>query len=143
MSNYVRRWVITDPYDVNPTTNTYHFPRNPADMSSLHAERAISSMATTNRKILLYEGQTPPKSWQFSGPILDKQQFTDLYDWVYNRKRRVIINDHYGRNISCVLQSFEVNPKRRNGYYYSHDYTVTALVLSITAPTIDNAGPTS
>lgn len=141
MSNFVRRWVITDPYDGNPLTNTYHFPRNPSDMTSLHAERAISSMATTNNKTLLYEGITPAKNWQFSGPILDKQQFLDLHAWVYDRIRRVVINDHYGRNISCVLNTFEVVPKRRTGHYYSHDYTVTALVLAVSAPTIGNEGP--
>jgi hypothetical protein len=100
-------------------------------------------MSTTNNKTLLYEGLTPAKAWQFSGPILDKQQFTDLTSWVYDRKRRVIINDHYGRNISCVLTTFEVTPKRRNGYYYSHEYTISALVLAVSAPTIANQGPTS
>ncbi len=143
MSNFVRRWVMTDPYDTNSATNTYNFPRNPKEMTSLHAERAVSSMSTTNHKILLFEGQTPAKQWQFSGPILDKQQFTDLTAWVYNRKRRVNINDHYGRNISCVLTSFDVVPKRRNGHYYSHEYTISALVLNVSAPTIPNDGPTS
>jgi hypothetical protein len=143
MSNYVRRWVMTDPYDTNSATNTYHFPRNPREMTSLHAERAVSSMSTTNHKILLYEGQTPAKAWQFSGPILDKQQFTDLTAWVYDRRRRVVIVDHYTRSINCVLTTFEVVPKRRTGYYYSHEYVVSALVLSVSAPAMGNDGPTS
>jgi hypothetical protein len=143
MSNFVRRWVITDPYDTNPTTNTYHFPRNPREMTSLHRERAVSSLSTTNHKILLYEGQTPAKSWTFSGSFLHMSEYDDLREWIYDRKRRLIINDHYGRNITCVLTALDAVPKRRIGYYYSHEYTVTALVLDVSDPTIGDQGPTS
>lgn len=137
----VKRWVITDPYDSNPATNTYLFPRNPADMTSVFPERAVASMTTTAGAILVYEGATPAKSWQFSGPLLDKQQYLDLDQWVYGRKRRVVITDHYGRNITVVLQTLDVVPKRRVNYYWSHDYTVTALILGITAPTVGPGGP--
>lgn len=143
MSNFVRRWKITDPYDTNPLTNTYTFPRNPRDMTSLHQERAISSMSTTAHRILLYEGQTPAKQWQFSGPILHKSDYDDLRHWVYDRTRRLVLNDHFGRNITLVFTTLEAVPKRRHGYYYSHEYTVSSLVLSVTDPTIDEGGPTS
>lgn len=143
MANYVRRWKITDPYDTNPLTNTYKFPRNPREMTSLHQERAISSMSTTAHTILLFEGQTPAKQWQFSGPILDKSDYDNLRHWVYDRKRRLILNDHFGRDISLVFVSLDAVPKRRSGYYYSHEYTATALVLSVGEPTITNGGPTS
>jgi hypothetical protein len=137
----VLRWVIVDPYDANPTTNTYTFPRNPAEMSSVYPERAVSSLATTNGKVLLYEGTTPPKQFTFGGPVLDKQQFLDLQTWVYSKKRRLNLTDHYGRVISCVLTAVDLVPKRRINYYYSHQYEVTGLVLSVGAPTVANTGP--
>ena len=143
MSNTVRRWVITDPHDDDPTTNTYLFPRNPATMSSLNAERNVSSLSTTNGVRLLYEGQSPAKAWTFAGPLLDRQQYEDLNSWVYERLSRVVINDHFGRDLTVVLTTFELVPVRRMGYYYSHDYTVSALVLAVGAPTVDNAGPVS
>lgn len=135
------RWVIVDPYDPNPLTNTYHFPRNPSEMSSPLPERAVSSMTTSAGKTLLYEGATPPKQWTFSGPILDKQQFLDLQKWVYTKKRRLNLTDHFGRIISLVFTAVEMTPKRRVNYYYSHDYVVTALVLSVGPATVPPTGP--
>lgn len=138
----VKRWVITDPYDTNPATNTYHFPRNPADMTSVYPERSVATMTTSAGKVLAYEGATPAKSWQFSGPLLDKQQFTDLHTWVYLKKRRLILTDHFGRNITLIFQTLDVVPKRRTNYYWSHDYTVTALILGIQGLSVGADGPT-
>ncbi len=137
----VQRWVLVDPYDTNTSTNTYTFPRNPAEMTSVYPERAVSALATTGGKVLLHEGVTPPKQFTFSGPVLDKQQFLDLQTWVYTKKRRLNLTDHFGRVISCVRTSVDLVPKRRANIYYSHDYQVTGLVLSVTAATVSNLGP--
>jgi hypothetical protein len=137
----VLRWVIVDPYDANPTTNTYTFPRNPTEMTSVYPERAVSSLTTSSGKVLLYEGTTPAKQFSFSGPVLDKQHFLDLQTWVYNKQRRLNLTDHFGRVISCVLTTVDLVPKRRVNIYYSHDYQVTGLILSVGAPTVANAGP--
>lgn len=137
----VQRWVIVDPYDTNPATNHYTFPRNPAEMSGVYPERALSPLSTTAGKILTFEGATPAKSWTFSGPLLDKQQFTDLHTWVYLKKRRLVLTDHFGRDITLVFQSLDVVPKRRLNYYWSHDYTVTALILKIERLRVGDTGP--
>lgn len=142
MSNYVRRWALTDPHDTNPATNTFRFPHNPREMTSLHPDRAVSSMSTTNHRVLLYEGQTPAKQWQFSGPIFHKDEYEAMRSWVYDRKRRLILNDHFGRNITLVFTGIEAVPKRRNGYYYSHEYTISCLVLDVSDPVIGEYGPT-
>lgn len=136
----VLRWVIKDPHDTNPATNTYTFPRNPREMSSVYPERAVSSMTTTFGKVLLYEGTTPAKQFTFAGPILEKTHFDALRDFVYKRKRRLVITDHFGRQITCVLTAVEMVPVRRVNYYYSHDYTVTGLITNLTEPTVPNAG---
>jgi hypothetical protein len=137
----VLRWVIVDPYDTNSLTNTYHFPRNPRDMSSVYPDRPVTAMTTTAGKVLLYEGATPPKPFTFSGPILDKQQFLDLQTWVYTKKRRLNITDHFGRVISCILTTVDMVPKRRVNYYYSHEYVVSGLVLGVSAATGPVDGP--
>lgn len=137
----VLRWVITDPYDTNPSTNTYTFPRNPETMSSPYGERSVTSTVTVGGKVLLHEGTTPAKQWTFQGPVLDKAHFDALHLWVYTKKRRLKVTDHYGRVITLVFTGLEVVPKRRTNVYYSHDYTVTALITAITAPTATDAGP--
>lgn len=137
----VLRWKIVDPYDTNPATRTYTFPRNPAEMSNIYPTRAVQATATTAGKILLWEGSTPATPFTFSGPILEKQLFLDLQTWVYNKKRRLNIIDHFGRVISCVLTSVEMVPKRRLNYYYSHDYVVNGLAIKVSAPTVGPSGP--
>jgi hypothetical protein len=137
----VLRWVLNDPYDSNPATNHYTFPRNPVSMTSVYPERSISATTTTSGKILLYEGTTPAKSFTFSGPILDKQQFTDLHTWVYLKKRRLFLTDHFGRKIAVVFTTMDVVPKRRVNYYWSHDYTITGLIMAITGPSVGDVGP--
>ncbi len=132
----VRRWVLTDPFDTNPATNTYTFPRNPSSMTSVFPTRQVSSMSTSAGKILLYEGQTPTTQWEFSGMVLSKTQLDSLHAWVYKKRRRVVLNDHFGRNITLVFTGMDAVPRRRVNYYYSHDYTVTALILGVTTPTV-------
>jgi hypothetical protein len=138
----VKRWVLTDPYDTNAATNRYTFPRNPEAMTSLNPERQISSLATLGGQILLHEGNRAAKQWQFNGPILDKAHYDALYEWVYNKRRRVRLTDHFGRTISLVFSQMEAVPRRRVNVYWSHDYTISALVLAVSAATVTDDGPT-
>jgi hypothetical protein len=133
----VLRWKLIDPSN----TDVYTFPRNPLSMTSPYRVKAVTASSTTNGKILLTEGAQTAQQWSFSGPLLDKQNLLDLLDWTYDRRRRVLIQDHFSRQISCYLTGLDVQPKRRTGYYYSHDYTINALVLDVSAPTVANAGP--
>lgn len=137
----VLRWKIRDPHDTNVLTNTYTFPMNPREMSSPFRERSIQTVGTTRGRVLLFEGSAGAKSWQFSGPILNKAHMDALLEWVYERRGRVIITDHFGRQLECVLQAVDFTPKRRIGYYYSHEYSVTALITKINPATVPNAGP--
>lgn len=136
----VLRWQIYDPSDDDPDTNTYVFPRNPAEMSSIYQDRTISTLPTTAGKILLWEGARNAKQFTFGGPVLEKSHFDALRTWVY-RRRRLVITDHFGRQITCVLTNIDLVPKRRLNVYYSHDYTVTGLMLEVTPPSVPNSGP--
>ncbi len=137
----VRRWVIKDPYDTDPATNKWTFIRNPREMTSIYLDRPIVAQPTTaGNKILLWEGPKTAKEWSFSGPVLEKVLFDELRRWVYKR-RRLVITDHYGRNISTVLKTIDLVPKRRVNIYYSHEYTVTGLILAVSEPTATDLGP--
>jgi hypothetical protein len=138
----VKRWVLSDPYDTNSATNHYTFPRNPVAMTSLNTERQVTSLGTLGGTILLHEGARAAKAWQFNGPILDKAHYDALYGWVYDRRRRVQLTDHFGRTISLVLTTMEAVPVRRVNIYWSHDYTISALVLAVSPATVTDDGPT-
>jgi hypothetical protein len=133
----VLRWVISDPYD----GSSYHFPRNPTAMTSLYPDINLTGSATTAGTMLLWQGATALKEWTFTGPILDAQQLADLNLWVLQKNRRLNLTDHFGRVINLVFTKLDAIPKRRLNYYWSHDYTVTAQVITVGAPSVGPVGP--
>lgn len=129
------RWVFHDPY----LSETWEVPINPREMSSPFAEKNVTTLGTTaiDGKVLLFEGAASPAQWTFAGRILDPDHYAQLLYWS-EKKNRIRITDHFGRNIVCYLQKFEPTPKRAANHYWSHDYTMTALVLvPPTAPTYE------
>lgn len=129
----VQRWVFTDP----STSETYTVPINPNQMTAPFPQRQFTTKATTavDGKGIVYEGQVKPADWNFQGVILDSTHYGNLKDWVYNHGR-IQITDHYGRIITCVLQNFNATPKRAASKPWKHEYTITAIVFSVTDPTI-------
>ena len=86
---------------------------------------------------LLFEGFAAPTEWTFSGSTLDAANYEALRAWTYDRPgRRLYLYDHYGRRMTIVLKQFAPTPKRSIGKYWRHEYTITALVLDISAPTV-------
>jgi hypothetical protein len=123
----VRRWVFHDPY----INETYTVPINPREMTSPFAEANITVRASTavDGQVLLFQGQTPPANWSFTGAILDYGHYAAFEKWASDeRRRRIRITDHYGRVLECVLLSFEPTPKRALGRPWRHEYTMKALV---------------
>ncbi len=128
-----KRWKM---YDAN---STYTFPINPSGMTSPFGERNIHTKSSTavDGKVLLFEAARQPPEWTFTGTILDPAHFEALRSWTYDRLgRRVVITDHFGRNLVVVLKKFDPVPKRSLGRYWRHEYTMTAIVISISAPTV-------
>ncbi len=138
----IKRWTITNHGDSNPATRKYVFPQNPLSMTSPFPEKSVTAQSTPRGRALLWEGGTQPHPWEFSGPVLHKDHFDALAHWVYDIRRRLVIEDHYGRIIDVYFTNFDVIPKRRVGYYYSHDYTVSALVLAMRYGTAEVEDPT-
>lgn len=130
-------WVFIDPYDDNDDTNTYSFPINPNAMTSPFPTRTISASFTTaiSGQTLLTEGAPKPSQWQFTGSIFNAAHYDALRSWVYERNRRIIVQDHFGRPITCVLVFFDAQPKQVQKKYWMHTYTITALVVDVGEPT--------
>lgn len=128
----VQRWRFIDGLD------TYTVPINPNEMTSPFPEKNIQVQTTvsSNGQPVVYEGATKPTQWQFSGVILGEQHLTDLLAWS-QKKRRIVINDHFGRSLDVYITAFKPTPKR-SSRYWKHEYTVNALVFSISAPTVHN-----
>ncbi len=118
----------------------YTVPVNPNAMAPLFPTRAITARTTTAGAVLLFEGARQPAAWSFQGDILNAEHYEALRHWVYDIKQRVIITDHYGRDIQCVLTDFKPEPKRAVNRLWRHTYAVSATVLSVSAPTVGD-GP--
>lgn len=133
----VVKWKFFDPYDTDTSTNTAYFPVNPNAMTSPFPQRQISTVATTaiDGQTIFVEGQAKPVDWQFSGWINTPYHYDLLRSWVYERRRRITITDHFGRDIVCVLTNFDAVPQMKNNVYWRHTYTVRGLVVSVGKPT--------
>ena len=131
----VLKWRFDDP----ATGDSYVFNISPNDQTTPFPKRAITSSATTapTGQILMFEGARPAAEWSFTGVTLTADQYEALRHWVYDKRNRIVVTDHFGRKITCVLVSFEPVPGRRSlGRYWRHDYTVSALVVNVAAPTV-------
>jgi hypothetical protein len=134
----VLRWVFYDPYDGNPDTQTATVEINPNAMDTPFPTRNYTYKATTaiNGQVLAWEGQQQPAQWTFSGLVLTARQYDLLRSWVYDRDNRIQITDHFGRVITCSLSKFDAKPQRAYNRYWKHGFTISALVYSITKPTV-------
>lgn len=135
MPTGVQRWRFVDPY----TGENWTFPHNPSAMSSPFPTRNITTKVTTavDGQALMFEGNTSPTEWTFQGVTLDPAHYESLRAWVYdNKRRRIHVFDHFGRQITCVLQSVSFTPKRAVNRYWKHDYEVKAIVISVGAPSV-------
>lgn len=137
----VLRWRLQDPAD---PAEVYTFPRNPNKMSSPFPSRMITTKGTTalDGQVLLWEGVREPKQWSFGGHIKDAAHYEDLRSWVFDRQGRLFLWDHFGRRYVVVLKDFDATPPERMkiGRYWHHTYEITGLVISVSAPTVGDAG---
>lgn len=134
----VQKWTFYDPHDPNPATNLYRFPHNPNKMTTPFPEKNITTKATTalDGQVLIYQGMNNPAQWQFSGDLWTANEYDMLRSWVYERPRRVVVTDHFGRPITCILQKFDAVPAQKLRTYWRHTYTISAYVFSVGEPTV-------
>lgn len=123
----VQRWKFTELADAG---TSWTVPINPYEMTSPIPPKNITSRHTTatNGQAIIFEGSPAPHSWSFKGAILGFEHFLELQRW-FEKKQRVLLDDHFGRRFTIYITSFDPIPKRRRNRYWSHDYSVEALTL--------------
>lgn len=131
----LHQWRFDDPFDTDSSTNHYTFPRNPEKMTSPILDRAITSQGTAGGGIVLFEGARPAKQMSFSGKTVDRAHYEALLTW-HERQNRFTITDHFGRVITVAPLSSDLAPATRIKNYWNHEYNITVLVLSVSAPTV-------
>ena len=138
----VHRWRFIDP----SSGDYYVFEHNPKEMTSPFPRRNITAQTTTaiNGQVVLMEGNPGPAEWTFRGSIRSKAHYDALRSWVYDdqgrpRSRRIIILDHFGRQLEALLLSFNPTPKRALNVYWRHEYEMTALVTKVGLASVENA----
>jgi len=142
----VLRWRFDDPADPS-SAGAYTFPWNPRAMSSPFPEKAITTQGTVavGGLVVLWEGAQMPQQWTFTGTTKNAAHYEALRSWVLDRPSgRIYVWDHFGRRLTVVLKAFKAEPpngKAKVGRYWSHEYTITALVLAVSAPTVGDGGP--
>lgn len=129
----VQRWRFTNVL----TSEQWTVPQNPSEMDSVFPERQVEALRTTavDGNVLLWERATPPREWSFRGSIRNSNHYDGLRKWVYETQR-IVIRDHFGRDIYCILKRFDPTPTRALNVYWRHDYEIVGLVFHVTAPTI-------
>jgi len=137
----VHRWRFIDPSN----GSTYVFEHNPNHMNSPFPRRNITARTTTavTGQTVLTEGNSGPAEFTFGGSIRSKAHYDALRSWVYDddgrpRTRRIIIVDHFGREMQAVLISFDPQPKRALNVYWRHEYEMTALVTKVGPASVVN-----
>lgn len=138
----VHRWRFIDPN----SGRFYVFEHNPNRMNSPFPRRNITAHTTTaiHGQTVLIEGNTGPAEFTFGGSIRSKEHYDALRSWFYDdegrpNSRRIIIFDHFGRELQAVLLSFEPVPKRALNVYWRHEYECTALVTKVGLASVENA----
>lgn len=133
----VVKWRFEDPADSDPDTRSYTFAVNPNQMGSPYPVRAIQTLGVTavGGNVLMWEGMRQPAQLTFGGTLLSYAQFEAMRSWVYDRKGRLFLWDHFGRRMTVVLHSFTPEPQKFSGrYYWRHTYTIECTVISVSTP---------
>lgn len=132
------RWQLIDP----SSGEVHVFEMNPNAMTSPFASRNLTAQATTASKPIVFEGSVVPHEWSFEGLIQHASEYATFLKWFSEKRHQVVISDHFGRRITCLLKQFDPTPKRRIGKYWAHTYRCTVLVTAeVGAPTVGEVAP--
>lgn len=132
----VVRWTLSDPY----LNESYTFPYNPQEMRPIFPVKNMLIKTTTaiDGQALLFEGNPERREWSFSGVTLDRAHHEELKRWS-EKRHRVRISDHFGREFDVYLVSFESVPRNKSGWRWYHEYTMNAIILTNpTDPTVSD-----
>lgn len=129
------RWRYDDPFDTNPSTNSFVFPHNPKSCTSPVLDRAITAQGTLSGGVAVWEAPQTPKQWSYVGRVESKAHYDALIAW-HQRKNHFTVTDHFGRVMTVVPQVCDLVPATRRQNYWEHEYTITVLVTTYTPGTV-------
>lgn len=109
---------------------TYTFEQNPREMSSPYAPHTTEARPRGAIDSRYRPSRQPrqPHQWTFSGGIRSKAFYDQLVLWL-NKPGRFTVIDHFGRQFTVRIVSFEATPKRSRNVEWRFEYTITALVF--------------
>ena len=120
-------WIFSD-----PTDGTVEFMEiNPNEGASPEYRKNLTHKVTTapGGQVLIFEGNTEPTTFSFSGVILTEDQYNFLYN-AWTKRHPIEITDDLGRVLRVYFESFSPKRKISRTYPWRHDYQATTLVVS-------------
>jgi hypothetical protein len=128
------RWRFVDTHaGANPAS--YTFAVNPRQMTKPYLAKVISYQATTasDGRSLAFEGAPAPIEWTFGGNSLTQAQLKAFETWVYKKRTRIYVYDHYGRRYTVYLRDLDAKPPegRTSPHYpFRMEWTITATLFA-------------
>lgn len=122
----VVKWTFTDP----TLSETYTFDVNPREGGSPDFKKSISQMSTSapDGLTLFFEGVDTPQVIEFSGVILDQNQYDTFVAW-WDKRVLLQLTDDLDREFRVYVESFTPKRERRRSHEYYHTYTMRCIVV--------------
>jgi len=123
------RWTFTDNSLATPVS--YKFDINPKDGGSPTYQKNIEIQNTLapGGKVLLYEGQDPVQTVEFTGTILEQAQYEAMILW-FSKRHQIQMVDDLGRVYQIYITEFTPRRERAVHHYWKHSYSVKAIIIS-------------
>lgn len=122
------RWTFEDPVAMT----TYTFEINPLDGGSPSRTKNFGTENTLapGGNVVIYEGQRPILTQEFSGTILTQDHYVAFVVW-WEKSYPIRITDDLGRTFDVVFESFEPKRVYSPSRPWKHTYTVRTKVLAL------------
>lgn len=120
------RWRFDDPV----TAESYTFEMSPNDGGSPDFGKTITQQGTSapGNGNILFEGQDPPQSIDFSGVVLTESHYDAMVHW-FTKRHVIMVTDDLGRQFFIYITGFSPKRKRSATKPWKHEYTVKATVI--------------
>lgn len=120
-------WVLKD-LSQDPD-EVYNWQVNPNEFSLPYQKTlSYSNTAAPDGRVLIYEGRDEVQKIQFSGVILEQDQYEDLVYW-FNKRHQLQLIDDLGREMFVYITSFSTQRKRSVQYPWRHTYNGEMIIL--------------
>lgn len=108
--------------------NVYNLPVNPHSATMPVKKRRLTHQPTCAGRVVTYEGRPEAQIFNFSGVILNEEQYRLFSSWV-RKSKQIQITDDLGQSYWVYFKTFEPKRKRNNSYDWYMDYAISGVVL--------------